>query len=401
MKRSIRGYAARVKRLAASILRGDGKPDSDSQDFVENVLGTNYGRKALLSYITAPYRGAGIAKSHTNYLECATWVECLGEIGYDVDLVGWIDALPPEAYGRYALVTGLGRSFYESLRSPGANNRKHVFYGTMAYPPFSNALALKRILQIRNEGGPLLLDSCRLLPDYYQIACYLADKLIVVGNEFTRQTYARDLAHVKIERINLFFHRSSHSLSRPVAPMAARKCSILWFGSGGLLHKGLDIAIECARRHREIHLHVCGTLAEREFQEYFLAKAPENTSFHGFVDIESERFSELVATCGALLYPSLSEGQAGSVLTVCGNASLVPIITRNSGLDESRLGFEIEEPTLESTLRALSAYLATDESRLSKMAEAAQAQICRNHSYEGYRSDLRASLAEFGPAATA
>ncbi len=38
----------------------------------------------------------------------------------------------------------------------------------------------------------------------------------------------------------------------------------MWFGSGGMIHKGLDLVLEVFARMQEYHLHICGPVHHEE-----------------------------------------------------------------------------------------------------------------------------------------
>ena len=63
--------------------------------------------------------------------------------------------------------------------------------------------------------------------------------------------------------------------------------------------------------------------------------------------------------CTSLLYPSISEGGAASVLVVLAAGGLVPIITRTCGLDLEPFSIIMEDSTFESIDLAISKYLET------------------------------------------
>jgi glycosyltransferase involved in cell wall biosynthesis len=364
------------------------------KDIVKNVFSTNNSKKALLCYITSPYKN-GQSRSHTNFLECATWAELLSENEFNVDVTDWMEQLPQDVYHQYSLIAGLGRPFRDSFFNEGAELRKHVFYGTMAYPLFSNALALDRVCDLRKSTGRFFLDSCRLVPESFQVSTRLSDRLIILGNDFTKNTYREALPKNDIVAINLFYHRVDATEALASANWAERKRNILWFGSGGLVHKGLDIAIECARRVPYLKLHVCGPLVEEKFSQTFLSNIPSNVQLHGFVDIDSQKFLEILSTCGAVLHPSLSEGQAGSVITVCGNGGLIPIITKQTGLDTNGLGFEFDYPSLAMALEKIEEYFGTCEYDLAERSRAIIKYFEKMHSYEMYRINLKRALSPF------
>src|SRR5690606_13272968 len=93
----------------------------------------------------------------------------------------------------------------------------------------------------------------------------IADWIILHGYEFAKATY-RDL---NIDTINapVFIN---HTVSRQMNDWQNAKKNYLWFGNGGLIHKGLDITIDAFKNLPELNLHICGNVEqETEFYEYY------------------------------------------------------------------------------------------------------------------------------------
>ena len=59
---------------------------------------------------------------------------------------------------------------------------------------------------------------------------------------------------------------------------------------------------------------------------------PKNVVHIGFINLKSERFLNLMNEASFILFPSCSEGMASGVLT-CMNHGLIPIITKECGID--------------------------------------------------------------------
>ena len=116
---------------------------------------------------------------------------------------------------------------------------------------------------------------------------------------------------------------------------AAARRSFLWFGSGGLLHKGLDRVLEVFASLPEFQLTVLGPIErEPEFERAFhreLYQTP-NIHTHGWIDVASPEFLAVARRHLALVYPSCSEGQNGGAVT-CMHAGLIPVLSRESGVD--------------------------------------------------------------------
>jgi len=86
-----------------------------------------------------------------------------------------------------------------------------------------------------------------------------ADCAIILGNDFTRSTYA--YAHKPFYRIPI---SAPTVYPGPTARTRACRRSFLWFGSGGLVHKGLDLVLEAFAQMPDFYLTVCGPVNEEK-----------------------------------------------------------------------------------------------------------------------------------------
>lgn len=108
--------------------------------------------------------------------------------------------------------------------------------------------------------------------------------------------------------------------------------NFLVFGVKGFVHKGNDLLIEVFQKHPEWKLYMCGKEIREECHKLGL-KLPNNIVECGFVDVESDRFLELVKICPFVLLPSCSEGMSTSLLT-CMRHGLIPVTMQGTGMDE-------------------------------------------------------------------
>ena len=61
-------------------------------------------------------------------------------------------------------------------------------------------------------------------------------------------------------------------------------------------------------------------------------------AYYGFVNSSSAKYEEIISNCDYLVFPSLEEGQAGTVLD-CISRGLVPLLSENTGVSFSPLGY--------------------------------------------------------------
>jgi len=115
--------------------------------------------------------------------------------------------------------------------------------------------------------------------------------------------------------------------------------NFIWFGSYGAIHKGLDILIDVFKLLPEYNLFICG-LDRREKNLFKLNY--KNIHDLGFINIKSKEFICLMDSCSYVILPSCSEGMATAVLT-CMNHGLIPIVTRECGIDLLDWGFYLDD----------------------------------------------------------
>ena len=115
---------------------------------------------------------------------------------------------------------------------------------------------------------------------------------------------------------------------------------------------------------------------------------------HGFVDIESKEFADLLAQCGILLNPSLSESGAVAVLNVLGNGALMPVYSKGTGLDLADTGIEVSEVTYESFRKALLAVAELPTEAIGQKAWAAHRLVKERYTLENYRETMYRHLKE-------
>ncbi|EKO3702107.1 glycosyltransferase family 4 protein [Vibrio metschnikovii] len=281
-------------------------------------------KRALVSYVVDSY-GKKIEefRYNTNRIECLLIIESLIKMGYLVDVLYCNDDIE---YGdSYDLIFGFGHAFRRATKNNP--NAKKILYMTEAHPRVSYTYENKRfsdfnIKSVSNfkveRSGTYYLESDFLV----------ADSVICLGEkhfEYLTKAYPNK----KIEYIyptgvmpqqDIFSYYCKEEL----------EINILWFGSRGVIHKGLDILIDAIQDLKNIQLHVCG-VKEKQLKSY-IKMIPNNVVIHGLVDPKSNDFVRIVSKCDYMFLPSASEGVSTSAIT-CMYAGLIPVITENCGTD--------------------------------------------------------------------
>ncbi|MBC54485.1 MAG: hypothetical protein CMQ34_11685 [Gammaproteobacteria bacterium] len=175
--------------------------------------------------------------------------------------------------------------------------------------------------------------------------------------------------------------------------ISKNRMNFLWFGSSGLVHKGLDLCLIFFSEHPELTLHICGPKEEdffRVFEDYF--RLP-NIVFHGFVSVNSSVFLDISTKCVFAILPSCSEGQATALLTAMGTG-LIPVATRFTGIDVTKYGYLIEALTVESIAATVSVIEGESDEVLTVKSEKSARYVNRNHTLRKFKKNMRKILAE-------
>jgi len=320
---------------------------------VKNVYNTNHAKNVLISYLVKPFK-KGVSLTHTNQAEVLQIARVFDELCYNVDVTNFNSNRVLD-FNKYDVVFGFGepldKSFYRRIR-----RILTIYYGTGMHIFENNCASLKRIKDTYQKTGKYLLNSARIVERAWCIQTVLADAIITLGNKATVESY-RKYYTGPIFRIPCSYYRVTNCKDiLQKKDFAHSKQHFLWFGGGGLIHKGLDLLLEVFKDSPDLHLHVCGPIDdEPEFKACFYDELYKRKNIHtyGFIDLRSDVFDYLMKTCAFVIFPSCSEGGAASVVNVMGNGGLVPVVTRESSVSINDYGIEINDCKAEEVAQAV------------------------------------------------
>lgn len=353
--------------------------------FIENLYAGHHGKSVLVSYVTKPFTHKQLG-GHTNIAESHAITRLFDRLGYNIDVVDYFSDTPLR-YKKYGMIFGFGAPFERSLEMAGRPLR--VFYGTTCEASFNNNAELRRIRDIWERKG-LWLKPRRLLEQNWSRSTALADALIIFGNSHTADTYVHHPGQ------QVFSFDATALMPRPANTagknMESSRNAFLWFGSTtGGVQKGLDLCLECFAANPEVTLHLCGCIEDEITRAYSDELSRPNIVVHGFVDVRSPVFGEIVENCAFAILPTCTEGQSTSLLTVMGQG-LIPITTVAAGIDIEGLGFLVEELTVAGVSRAVEKARQIPSPELELMARKNVERILSRHTLEKFEHNLEGIL---------
>src|SRR3990172_8475229 len=333
------------------------------KSIVINYFGDNHAKNVLISYITKPFR-KGIDITHTNSAEVLEIAKIFRSLGYNVDAAdyyydGFID------YSKYNVVLGFGEPL------------------------------IKRIGEVYNKKGVWLLDSGRIVEKAWAPQTNIVDAMILLGNEEVSETYKRffnkDIFLIPPSYYNLYDYKEIIEVKN----FTKAKRNFLWFGSSGLIHKGLDLILEVFKNLPNLQLHVCGPIDDEPgFKTAYHNELYDTSNIHthGFVKIDSPLFERLLKECAFVVYPSCSEGGGVSILNAIGNGGLIPILSKEASIDIDDFGISIENISSEAVQNAIEKALMLPVEEIKTRSSKAGEKINTINSIDNYRNLLKTSL---------
>jgi glycosyltransferase involved in cell wall biosynthesis len=334
----------------------------------------------------------GVKTAHTNTLECLTACKIFDELGYNVDVVDYDSRAILINYNQYDLIYGFGTPVEESFNA--FNGLKRVIYGTGCDTVYSNTASLARVKVFYAKHEMLCLNSARLAELTWRRQLVFADLVISLGNSFVKKTY-QEQTNSRVESLNLFF-RDGDKIDLFSKNYSLAKKKFIWWGSAGAIHKGLDLLLEVFSKRKDIELYVCGYKPEYPFHDYFLRVIAENDNIHdlGFVTINSTQYFHLLSECAATVYPSVSEGGAAGIIQLSCVGGIIPIVSKNVGLDIPFPDLNITNLDPCAIESAIDVFLGYGNDYIKAESIRFRDMMVELHSYENYVHRLRNLISE-------
>lgn len=303
-----------------------------NNQLISNYFKKNHSKSVLLSYILTPFKKDSL--SHTNFFEAQSWAKILDELGYNVDIIDYRNNKNIDL-SKYDLICGFGDIFQKFFESNHHKNNQTIYYGTGMHVCHQNTISLQRVKDVYIKKGVWLGKSSRFVEKTWTHQTSLVTGIIALGNEICADSY-RKYYNGRVYPLPAPFYTTQNGADIITNRNSSSKHHYLWFGSSGLIHKGLDLCLDYFSKNQNIFLHICGPIEHEEdfvnaYREELLKSS--NIKVHGFIDIASKEFENILSMCSFIIFPSCSEGGSPSTLTVIGNGGLIPIITKETTIE--------------------------------------------------------------------
>jgi glycosyltransferase involved in cell wall biosynthesis len=340
----------------------------------------------LLSYRIEPFLlkpRQSMPNDHTWYWEVWQIAQTFLDLGYNVDVIQFHnDKFVPQKH--YAFFIDI-RHRMEALAPKLNKDCIKIFHVDIANMVFRNAAECNRLLELQRRKGITLKPQRFEVPN---LGIEYADCAIVLGNDFTTDTFKyakKPMYRIPISSPSVYPYPEKKDFE------AVRK-RFLWFGGSALVLKGLDLVLDAFAQMPEYHLTVCGPVSnDKEFEQAFYKELYETPNIHtyGWINVSSPDFIEVTNNCLGLVYPSVSEGQSGAVIS-CLQAGLIPILSYESGVDVHDFGVIFDNLSvgeIKAKVRSISNLPVEDLNLMSRQAwEYARANHTKEKFAQVYRN---------------
>ena len=171
----------------------------------------------------------------------------------------------------------------------------------------------------------------------------VADHILCFGNNNTMNTYLKNGVDIgKIHVVN--YDVGDVSVAPTLKDEEDRTWRYLYVASEIGLRKGFDILYDIFTNKlvadQNIKLDIVGEFSTPYHQRKYEAMKTllgDKVTFHGWVDSGTAEYRKILENSDFIVFPSIEEGQPGTVLDAI-KCQVVPILTKNCGIDFSPLG---------------------------------------------------------------
>jgi hypothetical protein len=342
-------------------------------------------KKALLSFIVNPYLKNN--KKHANSIELFTIVSVLDSLGYNVTIV---DYRRKKIFGKYDLVFGFGDCYEYAISNNIA--KKYILYSTGSPLFYQNQNAIESFHRFKLENPCCNIDKpqkyIRLTEDIWPIQLIKSDSIITIGNQYVKSLFDMFHSNVKMIPSTCF----DLEVKSNIDDYKIEKNSIIWFGSKGCIHKGLDLCID-AVIGSNVKLYIAGNIDDEiDIFRDKIIKYPDNIEYIGFLDVGSDTFEKYVESIPFVILPSCSEGIATSIVTLSYNYGLIPLVSKECGFDFDGNIIEISSLTLDDVTKAINYALSLSNDEIKNKRNILRKKFRENHNILKFREKMEESL---------
>lgn len=352
----------------------------------EDVNDTVFSKNCLLLYILEPFKAASLSINHQNQWQARELARIIGEFGYNVDVIRF-DSSRVRLTKKYDLVIDIHPGLNDCYKSHMTESCLKIAYITGSNPKFANHAEDQRLADLFRRRG-VQLKPRRHAKCFLKTEIESFDAFFFIGNDYNLRTYE------ELKLPPVYFIRNTGVCRFPELGVNGKApADFLFLGSGGQVHKGLDLLLEAFACLPKLNLFVCSSFKrELDFCRAYRQELFRSKNIHpvGFISTDSVQFREICQRCSYVILPSCSEANAGSVLTAMA-AGLIPIVSRECGFSENEVHY-LDDCKVETIASTVEVFSRRDLEWIGEESRRVKRVVAERYSMDNYTESVRMAL---------
>lgn len=350
-------------------------------------------KKVLICYLPIPNVDFGNTV-HAAYAHINQIIHTFIEMGYCIDVCFANDV---QQYNRlskknYDIVFGFGDAFKQACKD---NTRAlKISFIMENHPDVVSQKYSDRIRYFKSRHPHIDISSSIVRSGFFDADQFkLSDAGILMSSRYNSLNFIELRDKILLINSNSIFNKNYKFVPEEVLKsISSSRRNFLWFGSVGLIHKGLDIVIDAFKELPDLCLNVYG-LDKKEYGLFEKLKA-DNTYNKKRINVLSDEFiTDVVKKHNFMILDSCSEGMSTSVST-CMAHGIIPIVSKECGFDEASCIIQLEDNSVNGVIEAIRHTFEMTDDMILAMREECYNYARRNFSLECFDKQFKKELKE-------
>ncbi|MEJ7559952.1 MAG: glycosyltransferase [Pedobacter sp.] len=348
-----------------------------------NLYNTSYDKTVLVSYITLPFRNDNHFM-HQNFITSHIVAESFSELGYNVDVVEYLDSYSVIDFDKYDVFFGMGIPFEKSFVE-GDKKRPHIAFITGAHQDLHNKMALRSLNRFYKLSELWLPAEASVLPLNSYFSSFDSDASIILASGFIYDDY-RSRYNGRLYSLNNNILGSFTGFKKKT--ISDRNKNFLFLSGRCVIQKGLSHFLKVAKARTDLNFYIVVPFMAVEFEDYYrdVLQSP-NVFLHKNLSMDSAEMQEIIEKCTYSVAPSYVDGFPGGTIEPM-SAGLIPIVSRYCGFPVKEFIFEMEELTTASLDATINRVLSLDDKSYQTYSNAVAAYASKDFSFDYVKAEL-------------
>jgi len=352
-------------------------------------------KRALLSYLDV-----GNIKldniGHANFYQAVQMTHALIKSDFCIDVCYCNDPLAFEFIKneKYDVIIGLGDVYKKACEHCSKEDTVKILFVTENFPLVVEKKFAERIEYFKSRHPKISFKSSSVRSGYYDEEIFkMSNYAIAMTSSFNiepMKAYVRKTYQINANVLKNTAYKFVKSERLPSIKSSRNR--FLWFGSLGLIHKGVDILLDAFKELPDLSLEFYGLYANEK--KLFNKLKPVNANDCGCVNVQKDEFIDKVVKrhCFMLL-ASCSEGMSTAVAT-CMLHGIIPVVTKESGFEPCDCIIELPDFKVETVKNAVLKLCEMSDEEVLNLSEKTYNYAMANFSLEHFDVSFNSTLKE-------